>query len=102
MKKLRIKDKEQFKEAMKIITIAVLSIIVTIIIANYLRANGLDDFFTTNLYRDAFEKNPNDIILINRMEALIIIGILVLVPQELKYNKELRNIEREEERLCLK
>ena len=100
MKKLRIKDEEQFKEAMKIIIMAVLGIVMTIIIANYLRINGLDGFFTINAYKDAFEPNPNDIKFINRMEAVIIIDILALVPSELKYNKELRDLEREEEKLC--
>ena len=100
MKKLRIKDEEQLRNAIKIIIIAILSIIVTIIIANYFRANGFDSLFTTNVYKEAFERNPNDIILINRIEAVLIIGILALVPSELKYNKELQELKREEEELC--
>ena len=100
MKKLRIKDKEQFRNAMKIIIIAILSIIATIVIANYFKVNGFDSLFTTNVYKEAFERNPNDIKLINRVEATLIIGILALVPSELKYNKELQELKREEEELC--
>lgn len=97
---MKIKNKKLFKKQVVTIVIGIVSIIVTILVANYLREKGLSVFFTTNVYKEAFEKNPADIKLINRMELAIIICILAIVPQELKYNKELRKLEREEERLC--
>lgn len=100
MKKLRIKDKEQFRDAMKTLAIALISIILTIIVANVLKERGLESLFTINMYKEAFETNPNDIILINRLEEICIIGILVQVAIELKYNQELYSLKREEERVC--
>lgn len=97
---MRIKNKKLFKEQMKVIIISVALIIVTILVSIYLRNNGFESLFTTNLYRKAFERNPNDIILINRFETIIIIGILVLGYQELKYNKQESLIEKEGEELC--
>lgn len=97
---MKIRNKEQFKEAMKIIAMTILTIVAIVIIANYLRVNGFEGFFTTNLYKDAFEKNPNDIILINRLEASFIIGIVLMGYFELKSNNELYELKREEERLC--
>lgn len=97
---MRIKDKKLFKEQMKVIIISVVLIIVTILVATYLRNNGFESLFTTNLYKEAFERNPNDIILINRLEAIFIIGIFALGIQELKYNKKESLIEKEGEELC--
>lgn len=100
MKKLRIKDKKLFKEQMKVIIMAMVAIIVTIILASYFRANGFESLFTIENYKEAFERNPADIKLINWLEGTFVIGILALVPGELKYNKELRELEREEEEIC--
>lgn len=100
MKKLRIKDEKLFKQAIKVISMAILSIIVVVIIANYLKVNGFSGFFTADLYKGAFEKNPNDIILINRMEVSIIVCIMFMAQNELKYNKEIRDLEREEGEIC--
>ena len=97
---MKIKDKKLFKEQMKTIIIAIVSIIMTIIIATYLRHNGFESLFTTNLYKEAFQQNPNDIVLINEIELVVIIGILALSIQELKYNKQENLIEKEGERLC--
>jgi len=100
MKKLRIKNKEQFKEAIKVIAISIACIILTIVVAGVLKARGLESLFTTNLYQEAFETNPHDITLINRTEAVSILGILWLAYNELKSNAEMANFKREEEELC--
>jgi len=99
MKKLRIKDKKLFKQSMKVLAIMVMSIILVAGFSNHLKIDGLESLFTTNLYREAFEKNPNDIFLINRMEVLFILGIISMGIMELKSNKEIRDLEKEEERI---
>lgn len=97
---MRVKDKKLFKKQMVTILIGIVSIMVTIVIANYLREKGFSVIFTTNLYKEAFEKNPNDIKLINWLEGSFILGIFAQVIVGLKYNKEMRKLEREEEREC--
>lgn len=100
MKKLRIKDRKLFKQAMKVLAIMIISIILVVGFANYLKINGLDSLFTTNLYREAFGRNPNDIVLINRLEVVLIVGIVFMTISELKSNKEIRDLEKEEELIC--
>ena len=99
---MRIKDKKLFKKQMVTIVIGIVSIIGIILIANYVKEKGFSVFFTTNLYKEAFEKNPNDIKLINWLEVSFILGIFAQVIVGLKYNKEMRKLERREERECLR
>ena len=100
MKKLKNKNKKIFSEQVKTLIMENLLIVLTIIIGNYFVSNGLHGLFTINMYEEAFETNQNDILLINRLQVIIIIGIFALVPSELKYNKEILDLEREEEELC--
>ena len=97
---MRIANKKQFKEAMKVIVISIACIVLTIVIASVLKTRGLESLFTTNIYKEAFETNPNDIVLINRLEVVTVIGIIALCYNELYYNAEIYKIEREEEKLC--
>lgn len=72
MKKLKIKNKRQFKKAIMIL-IMTLAIIATIILfGNYLKFNGLDSLFTVNAYKEAFRTTEDDIAIINLLMGLFV------------------------------
>jgi len=100
MKKLKIKNKELFKNQIVTIAMMVLAIIIIVIAGNYLKENGLDSLFTIHAYQEAFEPNPNDSVLIGRFQILFIIVVFALGFPELKYNKEMQDFKRKEEELC--
>lgn len=73
MKKLRIKNKRQFKKAILVLIMTISIIVGTVIFANYLKIRGLDNLFTTNTYKEAFkETNKVDIAVINMLTGIFI------------------------------
>ena len=101
MKKLRIKDTKLFKQQITTIAIMLIATIITIAVGTYLKLNGIESLFTIHAYEEAFETTSSGIALINHFEILFLIFIFVLGIQELKDNKQIQDLKREGEELCM-
>ena len=89
--------KRLFKKQMMTIAISVGIMILTFIVANYLKTYGLNKLFTTNLYKTAFEISQYDRFLINIISTAIEVIALAGCYMNLSYNKDIAKIEKEEE-----
>ena len=90
-------NKKLFKKQMMTIAISVGVMILTFIVANYLKTYGLNKLFTTNLYKTAFSVSQYDKFLINLYASVIEIISLIWCYMTLTCNRDIAKIEREEE-----
>lgn len=78
MRRLRIKDKRQFKKAILVFIMTISMITGIILYCNYLKVNGLSSLFTTNVYKEAFEvTTKSDTAIINLLMGFSIGSVVV-------------------------
>lgn len=97
LQKIRIKDKKQFKRAITIILLTIVSIVLVTFFMENLKINGFGSLFTIPTYKEAFSVTEFDIKIINLFEKCSVIFILLMSYINLDYYSELAKIEREEE-----
>jgi len=90
-------NKKLFKKQMMTIAISVGIMILTFIVANYLKTYGLSKLFTTNLYKTAFSVSQYDRFLINVYATAIEVVTMIGCYMTLSCNRDIAKIEREEE-----
>ena len=87
-----------FKKQMRTIAIVLIIMIAIPFIANYFKTYGFSKMFTIKAYKEAFEIRDFDKFMINLFASLAEIMAMWSCYIELKYNKEIYDIEKEERR----
>lgn len=105
MRKLRIKNKRQFKKAILTIIMTISIIAGAIIYSNYLQIRGFSSFFTTNVYKEAFKETSKvDIAVINFFTGIFIGSTIItsynLLAEFQAEEQELKILKREEKNIC--
>ena len=90
-------NKKLFKKQMLTIVITIMVMILIAMFANYLKIYGFGKLFTTNLYEEAFAVTEYDRYLIKMFASVAELSTLIGCYFTLQYNKEIADIEREEE-----
>lgn len=86
-----------FKKQMKTIAITIIAMIVIGVICERLTTNGLGSLFTIKTYKEAFTRTEFDIYLIKVFASAGELIALSWCYIAMKYNKEIDDIEKEEE-----
>lgn len=90
-------NKKLFMKQIKTIVISIIVMIVVALFANYLKEYGFSKLFTTHLYEDAFAISKYDKFLIKVFASFLEGVALITCYTMLSYNKDIAEIEKEEE-----
>jgi hypothetical protein len=89
--------KKLFKKQMMVIAISIIVMIMIGIGCKELTTKGLGSLFTIKAYKEAFEVQAFDIFMIKLLATGAELMALAFCYIELQYNKEIDDIEKEEE-----
>lgn len=98
---MKIINKKLFQKQILTILISIAIMILIAIFSNYLKIEGFSKFFTTPGLKEAYKVTVTDIKIINIMTIVFECAAAYFCCEELSYNKDIAEIEREE-RLFMK